>query len=486
MNRICVGVVAAVLALRTSALGTVTATVTSGLGSTSVNQLGNGEWEVTLTKTTSDAPTDFLVKGSTTDVVSSITVSNSGANTARVTIHGPTSGQGIGQVKIFTNGSSTGPVQILNIKTVGDVGGTSDPAIQADSITAADIGDDVLNDIVVEAGNLAGFVVAGDFLADLAVTGGSIVSLAVTGTIGTSSQLQTIDVNTSGSGGTIDSITASAIRATITADANVQHIETTSGDFRGSLTADEFSGGSVNGLDVAGNLNADITVDFVFRPIVIDGDLVSGRTFTVNSNVSIDSNGSLQVLDDLEGTLIITGTLAANRTLRIGDTLSGTLEIGTLAGILDLDNLIASGTTALIHGSMSGSITIASSGLDGQFIINANDGGGTWSGSITVGATTLSPVPDYSNLSSALGGGAIGVIPFDFHSTDCPPEHGDVLISAPLYGPGSTEGAIIRHYGPIINGSEDRPIDVGRRPLTGGSWTDASDDFDYTVQSTPP
>lgn len=64
---------------------------------------------MTLTKTCSAAPTDSLVQGSTTDVVASITVADSSTNTARVTIHGPTSGQGIGQVKIFTNGSSTGP-----------------------------------------------------------------------------------------------------------------------------------------------------------------------------------------------------------------------------------------------------------------------------------------------------------------------------------------------------------------------------------------
>ncbi len=432
-------IVAAVACLFSAhARADVTATITSGQGSTLVEQHASGEWEVTLTKTSSAAPTSYLVTGATTDVIRFVVVNNSSANTASVTVRGPTANDGVAQVKVFTNASSTGPVHVTAIRTVGALGGSSsgEPAIKADSVAFGRIGGDVLHDVIVETGSLDNFVVSGDFLADLSVTGGSIILLDVAGSIGTGSGLVSIDCIASGSGGTIEFIRAAEIHADITADLNVQHIETTTGVFRGSLIADEFSGGSSAGLDVAGDLDADVTVDYVFRPIVIAGSILDGVTFTVNNNVSIDSNGSIQVLDDLDGTLIVGGTLASNRTLYIADAVRGTIDIGTLAGILEIDNILSSSGLVAVRGSLSGAVTIADDGLAGQVIVNAGNLGtpGVWSGTVTVGSIVLGPgqsppyqSPHYGVLSSALGGGAVGLAPFNLHPADCDPPHGASL-----------------------------------------------------------
>lgn len=59
----------------------------------------------------------------------------------------------------------------------------------------------------------------------------------------------------------------------------------------------------------------------------------------------------------------------------------------------------------------------------------------------------LTPIPDYANLSVQLGGGAVGVVPFDLHGPDCLPASGAQIFLSTT-DPHPTE-VRIRHYGPV-------------------------------------
>lgn len=141
-------------------------------------------------------------------------------------------------------------------------------------------------------------------------------------------------------------------------------------------------------------------------------------------------------------------------------------------------------------------------GLDGQVVINARNGTGTWSGVVRVNGplgTALAPVPNYSNLASALGtdadGGAVGVVPFRVHAlASFPPtvvlQSGVVVpgelrrwrsIGTPEASPCTPGGypinvVKIEHYGPIINaGTGVGLVDIQRRCDSTGAWTRAEE-----------
>lgn len=57
-------------------------------------------------------------------------------------------------------------------------------------------------------------------------------------------------------------------------------------------------------------------------------------------------------------------------------------------------------------------------------------------------------------LSSALGGGAVGLAPFNLHPTDCDPPHGASLEFDP------TTTVYLRHYGPVFWEAQSNPDPV--------------------------
>lgn len=126
-----------------------------------------------------------------------------------------------------------------------------------------------------------------------------------------------------------------------------------------------------------------------------------------------------------------------------------------------------------------------SSGLIGRVIIGANNTSQnwTWTAPVTIGSTVLEDpnIPAYPNSAASLGGGSIGLVPFQLHATDCEPANGDTL---PYCEP-PTE-IRMRHYGPVTWDGENDPdpfIIERRRIGSTDSWVDHSDCFTQAIDS---
>ncbi|MBX3321662.1 MAG: hypothetical protein KF757_01590 [Phycisphaeraceae bacterium] len=128
--------------------------------------------------------------------------------------------------------------------------------------------------------------------------------------------------------------------------------------------------------------------------------------------------------------------------------------------------------TILIGGQLDGLIYVSHPDEErefaGQIIINSNAVSDPdremWVGEVKIWdpieeeLLTLSPqesqpdlAPKYNRTSVQFGGGAIGLVPFDFHPIDSLPHHNSVVT-----GP-EPETVIIHHYGPIIEDDDEDP-----------------------------
>lgn len=120
-------------------------------------------------------------------------------------------------------------------------------------------------------------------------------------------------------------------------------------------------------------------------------------------------------------------------------------------------------------------------GLAGQILVNTDNGGGTWSGPVKVGpdgnggqivlSGANGSAPYYSTTSSSLGGGAVGLVPFNLHTQDS-------AINSPQFLGGTCR---LRFYGPIANSSPSTLPVVVEAILDGISWTDISSSYTYSI-----
>ena len=223
---------------------------------------------------------------------------------------------------------------------------------------------------------ISNVIVGGHLLGDV-TSQESIASLQVTGDIGSSTNTVSITA-----GDQIREIIAGTIWANIESVARdpIEVFRTTDGDFNGSLTIGDAGSASGTGVEIARDVNAEVT---------IDGDVV--------------------------------------KPIRIRR---------SLIGDIDIDG-------ALVD----------------QVFINSADDSGSWSGDIFVGSTTLSPKGAYTQ--TGLGGGAVGLAPFDLHKQDCdPPYSGSTW-------PTTTSATLdidLVHYGPIEHDGAGAPFLVFRYP----------------------
>lgn len=89
------------------------------------------------------------------------------------------------------------------------------------------------------------------------------------------------------------------------------------------------------------------------------------------------------------------------------------------------------------------------------------------------GATSLT-APGYVETAASLGGGSIGIAPFDLHGESCLPPDGSVVEALP----GLT--ATVRHYGPVTFTAA--PMTVSRRPVgTTDPFLDVTNDFVFAA-----
>ncbi len=327
----------------------------------------------------------------------------------------------------MTKVAGNGQVVLTELIVNGNIGANlagSDDAIKVDSVTLADIGGDVLDGVTCLSGTLEQLLVGDDIQGDVTATNGSINLLDVTGSIGIGSA-----VNIRAKTG-IKQVIATSIWADINArynngTGNVQLIQTTggaSGDFVGSVLATNLASQDHDlGLDIDGDLDADLTfTNDVQDPITIAGDLLAGRTIS------------------------------------IGRSLRGDNEF-------------------------NGDISLSSLGLAGQIIINANNDSGAWNtATVTVGATQLSSTPYYTQASSGLGGGAVGLAPWHMYNSDCSPVNG---FQGDLTG---TEYEMrVSWYGPLHLDSDD-VVTVKHRSASNGTWVDVTDDCDIEIDPSNP
>lgn len=231
-------------------------------------------------------------------------------------------------------------------------------------------------------------------ITELLSTGGSItgnISAALgiqritceSGTLGPASGLSTIQITGSSDTFDIGRIRAKSIRADIDtvsggsgSFARVAQITTLGpaaaggvGEFTVSLRTANlgllYPGNFTAFMDIAGNLNADVT--FLYTLAALEG-----LAFPAAINIG--------------------GELPANKTIRVGLSMEG-------------------GNTGV-----GGIKVTAAGGLKGQVMVNAQNGNPAtypWLGDVIVGSTLLDPgttgsSPHYSTLSSTLGGGAVG------------------------------------------------------------------------------
>lgn len=143
--------------------------------------------------------------------------------------------------------------------------------------------------------------------------------------------------------------------------------------------------------------------------------------------------------------------------------------------------------------------------LSGQIIINSDaelTPGDGWEGLVQIGEESpislqpgnLDPkyAPYYTALSSELGGGAVGLVPFELHGADCIPSVGidgvpEFLNSAWIAGPGNpgVNEIRLRHYGPVFAGAQPLVIELLPTPTQADPDPDPVDLTDqFTIQLT--
>lgn len=408
---------AAVIAVAAGhAPATITVTVSPPSGPTfSLIPVG-GKTRVLLSTNVTTQPTTFLVRGAATDQIENVVLTANVNQTVFVEIRGQTAGTAIASLDSIDQGASPATCVLQDLRTSGDVG-----TIRLNTISNMNVGGDITGGITHpprgwggEASLIAG-TVAGRIRGDILVDHGAIYSLTATNGIG--APAAPVQVRTQGN---IVRLIAREIHADINSLSNggsgmIGWIETTAGPFVGSLTTLKIERPTTNdpgALIVSGDLDADVTT-----------------LFSVNN-----SNGGQPVVN-------IFGRFMEGRTFRIG--------LSLFSGVV---------------------FRVATpGGLQGQVIINGNGGTGVWTGSVTVGGTTLGPVPTYSSLSAPLGGGSVGLVPFRTHGADSWPATGTALTSGSA--PSPSNPIRLRYYGPIMWPAGSMPVIVEAGPLASpGTW----------------
>ncbi len=363
------------------------------------------------------------------------------------------------KVQARINADLTGPISASEVYRL-DVGGDvlanvlhNPPVGQAPTLGPIEIGDDADGGNLVGAvqatrgsidrvrvwrvgsqgGNAAGtiqadtgviteVVVQGNLTGHVRAPFGSILNAIVTG-----------DIGSSGPGGTVQIVARDEIRrvtaarawadidvtGTTTSSGILRNLTTTVGPFVGSIDAELMDSIPLqqSGVSIAGNLDADFTI----------------RRYLIADNVTVN------------------GWLPAGRTIKLG------------------------------QGWWDPRIMTFTGGLAGQVIFNSlNQGNQLWTGQVRIGPVgnqiLLSPTPYYTMLSSQIGGGAVGLAPFQGHAEDCSPPHGSNITSAGI----PNNEVILRHYGPVL-WATGMPVTVeygwAQFPNLPSSWTDITRDF---------
>lgn len=418
---LCLSAALLLLAAERDSPAAITVTTTPASGPTFTLTPVGSKTRVSLATTITTQPTTFLVRGGAADRIENIIVTANVNQTVFLEVRGTSAGTAITSVDSIDIGASTATVILLDVRTSGDVG-----PIRVNTISNMNIGGDATGDITLaprasgaEASLING-TVTGRILGNVLVDHGAIFGLTATGGLGTPSS--PVQVRTKNY---IVRLTAREIFADINTLANAGSgwtgkIETTSGPFAGSLQTGAIAS----------------TGEGAPAALLINGDL----------DADIDILGSVRNQNNGQPVVNITGLFAHGRRFRIGTSLEPGAEFRT-----------------------SGS-----AGLCGQVIINGWNGAGAWAGPVRIGSQALGPVPRYTALSSAIGGGSVGLVPFALHSADSWPPSGMSMNA--VSGPSPTNPIRARYYGPVTwSGGATLPVIIESRAIgSTGAWADQS------------
>lgn len=374
------------------------------------------------------------------------------------------------------NGDLTGSISVDRLQRF-DAGGALDRGIQTDEdfpglfiVHADSIGSTAtiqstnggiarvnvagnVESSIIAGGNIGQILIGGDMTGDISAPDGKITQITVGGSLGASGTAIDITADTG-----LTSLEADEIHADLQLNVGatfggIQRIVTnggsSDGDFTGSVDANNIFEGGYGGpgvpeIDIAGDLDASFTVDLgIVVPVTVGGSVNGDWTLGGNLADFINVAGDLNA--DVSADRIGSGA-----TFR----LSVDGDVTSAASITSSTDLTAS-TTLAIGGSLLGPISLGSGGLKGQIIVNSDNDGGAWSGDVTVGSTTLSPAGAYTQ--TGLGGGAVGLAPFDLHKQDCDPPYSG---STPPTVSSSTIDIDLVHYGPIKHDGTGKPFKV--------------------------
>ena len=431
----------------------ITTPIGSGAWSIVENQIVNNQRQITIYAAPEIYREFYITATSGTEKIRYIRIESDN------TISGLTSSVGLYVVEdggtfshikeISKDSGSTGELWVSSVDisgTIGEPGTAESGSVAADLVTRLRASGDLNASVTAgprSGGGTSSLVqlrVDGDLRGDVDFLYGAIDEITVGGDIGSKTNTVTIRARDG-----IKAMTADAVWANIDADTDstgngsFRALTTSVGGFAGSLMAKRLeSPTSGDGLYIAGDLSADLTLPLGIRlPIEIDGDL--------------------------------TGSIDASEIL-----------VGATIGSITVD------------GSLTGSVTLDASGLDGQIVVNAGNGTGDWTGPVTVGSIILDDgsaqpdeAPSYDRASADLGGGAIGLVPFNLHGADSSLADGAVVLNTHFL-----TQARIRHYGPItVDQTGGLAVKIERRTSyypnnNTSSWSDVSSSWatsDVTV-----
>lgn len=400
---------------------------------------------------------------------------------------------------------SNGPLgKIITARVQGSPAGTvivdaTDPLVSIDTITITPVGSSQIQLLLRPA---VGTSNAFQFIGSIkkSGTGGAVIlqnasALAPSGVIGDPENPQNFEI-------TVDTIntvqSATGIGAKITASGTA---------FPGNITLISAQNGNITGdISAAGNV---LTLQ------AASPDQNKGSIGSASRTSMISCGGTIQTI---QGTSIYANIHGfSNSTTPVADLWRLSTTSGVFNGSLLATN-IAGGSAGVANiqtaGNLNANITINNSlskpiivggQLTGTVLINKANSGGTWSGNITVGGTTLSPTPAYTQLPATLGGGRVALAPFNLYASDSTPpmpttpgsafNHNNTpgpsrTMTTTDFNSGSTNDAVpvkIRFYGPVTSSNfnstnnvviECVPLSAASSPCAGSfSWQPISSGF---------
>ncbi|MEM9661341.1 MAG: hypothetical protein AAF937_03420 [Planctomycetota bacterium] len=313
--------------------------------------------------------------------------------------------------------------------------------------------------VVAVNGQIDAIDVDGDVLGDVAAQNGGIVSFDVAGSIGNETNAPTIyawsgdevhAIRTLLVGG---SIGTASNPARILASGPIVRIETDAFHAHFDALLNPADRGFLGGLIVR---EGDVTGSVLVEELTSFGGWSEAPCV-------------ISVPGDLDATIVM------NRYVRNENPFGAEIDI---AGGMSADSLISVGGMTNQAPALAGAeIRIgAPQGLAGQIIIaNSEDDPFDLSDTIRLAGDGLAVTPNAKyppQLFAELGGGSVGIAPFNFHSFESFPQHNETIDLEPG---SSLVGAVVRLYGPTFGIAPEFVVEH----LADGasSWTDRSADF---------